>query len=139
MSVKPYKRNFIQRLFGKPQTGSPLNPDCWTFADGQLTIDLAKTPELTENGGGVRFEDARLPKRILVIRGDDGVIRAYLDECKHGGRRLDPVPGAGVICCCSVGKSTYDYEGKVLSGSATENATVLPAEERDGRVVVKVD
>ena len=58
-----------------------------------------------------------LPLRVLVIRGDDGKFHAFHNRCTHiGHRRLDPVSGTGTVQCCSVGKSTYTYDGKKVYG-----------------------
>jgi len=133
---KDSKRNFFQRLFGKPVTKPPQNDGCWSFSDDVLLIQLDKAPELSNPGGGIRIEGETLPFRVLVIHGDDGQYHAFRNVCTHGKRCLDPVPGGGTVQCCSVGKSTFDYDGKVLRGSAKENIVVYPVKEENGKLIV---
>ena len=52
------------------------------------------------------------------------------------GRKLDPVPGQDVLRCCSVGHSAFDYQGKVLGGSAKGPLTVYPTTMENGQLVV---
>src|SRR5512136_3298492 len=108
MTVKFLNRSLLQRLFGLPATGMPQDPQCWTFSGGKIQIDLARAPELKAPGGALRLEGGRLPRRVLVVRAEDGRFHAFHNRCTHlGHRRLDPVPGTGTVQCCSVNKSTY--------------------------------
>ena len=132
------KRNIFQRLFGKCATREPENQDCWTFSDNRIEIDLHKTPELSNPGGAIRIESEDLPERLLVIHGDDGNYHAFQNQCTHSKRRLDPVPGAGTVQCCSIGKSTFDYDGNLLAGSAKSNITALHTEVSEGKLVVNL-
>ena len=107
MTVQFLNRGFFQRIFGLPATQKPLDPQCWSFSDGKIMIDLKRATELKKPGGALRLEGGELSMRVLVIRGDDGKFHAFLNRCTHiGHRRLDPVLGTGSIQCCSVGKST---------------------------------
>ena len=116
MAVKSVKRSFIQRLFGISETQKPELDDCWNYAEGKLTIDLGMALELKTPGGAIRLEGKNLPKRVLVVCGENGEYRAYHNRCTHiGHRRLDPVPGSNTVQCCSVNKSTFDSGGdKIL-------------------------
>ena len=138
MHEKTLKRSFFQRLFGKPATQPPKDKECWTFTDGKVIVDLSRAPELSETGGAIRLEGNEIPERVLVIHGDDGNYYAFSNKCKHGGRRLDPVPCAGTVQCCSIGKSTYDYSGKVLSGSAKEDIIIYPVKFDDGKLIIEI-
>jgi nitrite reductase/ring-hydroxylating ferredoxin subunit len=135
---KILNRNIFQRLFGKCATREPENQDCWTYSDNRIEIDLHKAPELSNPGGAFRLERDDLPEQLLVIHGDDGNYYAFQNRCTHGKRRLDPVPGAGTVQCCSIGKSTFDYSGNLLAGSAKSNVTVFPTEVKDGKLEVSL-
>jgi nitrite reductase/ring-hydroxylating ferredoxin subunit len=117
MTTKTLKRNIFQRILGIPATKAPADAGCWTYADGKLTIDTSRAPELSESWGAIRLEGSDLPVRVMVLRDGDGIYRAFRNQCGHAGRRLDPVPGTQQVQCCSMGKATYDYEGKVVSDS----------------------
>ncbi len=136
MTTKTYKRNIFQRLMGKPMTQPPTNNACWQHDDGVVTINLSKAPELTEAWGAVCLEEGGLPHPILVMRDGAGGYHAFCNKCAHGGRKLDPVAGTETICCCSMGKSIYDYEGKVLSGSAQGPVQTYAVREVNNHLIV---
>ena len=48
MTTKFLNRSFIKRIFGRPATQKPLDPQCWSFSDGKITIDLNRATELKE-------------------------------------------------------------------------------------------
>jgi nitrite reductase/ring-hydroxylating ferredoxin subunit len=127
---------FFKRLFGICSTSPPADAGCWNVADGKVTVDLARASELANPGGAIRLEGGALPKRILVFRGDDGQVRAMENRCSHvGHRRLDPVVGQGIIRCCSIGRSEFDYEGRRLAGAAQGPIRPLKV-ETDGQMLV---
>jgi len=138
MAVKPYKRSLFQRLLGKPQTAPPQNPDCWRVEDGKLSIELERAPELSEEYGAIRLEGRDLPRPVLVMRDGKGGYHAFQNRCTHGGRRLDPVPGTETVCCCSMGRSTFGYDGKVVSGAAKDPIKPLGIEVLEKRLRVEV-
>ncbi len=138
MAVKSLKRNIFQRLFGVCATRPPLDASCWHVQDGHLVINLEKAAELNEMGGSIRLNGETLREKLLVFKGDDGKFHAVKNQCGHGGRRVDYAPGENVIKCCSVGCSTYDYEGKVLSGPATKGLTIYPVQVEDTEIIIDI-
>ena len=116
----------VDRMKGVPKTHLPLIKGAWSFSGGTLSLNLAKLPELEELGGAVRIEGEILPAPLLVILGEDGKHYAFRNACTHAGRMIDPVAGTMTLQCCSVSRSTYDYQGNVLSGPAEENLTSYP-------------
>ena len=140
MAVKFLNRNFFQRLFGLPATSKPLDPQCWTFSDGKIMIDLNRAPELKKHGGALRLEGDGLPMRVLVIRGEDGEFYAFHNRCTHlGHRRLDPVPSTGTVQCCSVNKSTYTYDGLKVYGPPTGPIGTFKVKLDDDRLIVSLE
>jgi nitrite reductase/ring-hydroxylating ferredoxin subunit len=129
----------FKRLFGICETKLPANSGCWTYADGKLEVSLDKAPELSQKGGAVRLEGPSLPKRVLVVHGQDGAFHAFPNRCTHlGHRRIDPVPEEDKIRCCSVGKSTFEYSGKLVSGSAKESLEPLAVESEGSKLIISV-
>jgi nitrite reductase/ring-hydroxylating ferredoxin subunit len=140
MAVKFLNRNFFQRLFGLPATSKPLDPQCWTFSDGKIMIDLKRAPELKKHGGALRLEGDGLPMRVLVIRGEDGEFYAFHNRCTHlGHRRLDPVPSTGTVQCCSVNKSTYTYDGLKVYGPPTGPIGTFKVKLDGDRLIVSLE
>lgn len=136
MAVKKLKRNIIQRLFGIPATEKPKDPECWKYSDGVVIINLERTPELDETWGALRLESERMPRRVLVVRGEGTAYYAFNNCCKHGRRRLDPVPGENQVQCCSIGKSTFDLDGKRISGSAAEDIEIFALAREGNRLKI---
>jgi nitrite reductase/ring-hydroxylating ferredoxin subunit len=136
MDIKFLKRSVFQRLLGRPVTGKPADEGCWMYRDNRIEIDLSRAPELAENGHGIRLEGKNLPRRILVILGEDDAYHAFDNRCQHMGRRLDPVPGSETIQCCSVSKSTYDYSGNPLFGPAKKTVPALDTKVDEGTLIV---
>jgi cytochrome b6-f complex iron-sulfur subunit len=117
---------FFDRVLGRPLTQLPTIEGAWSYADQTLTLDLSKLPELESLGSAVRIEGDVLSEPVLVVLGDDGNYYSFLNACPHAGRMIDPVAGSMTLECCSVGKSVFDYEGNVLSGSAEESLQIFP-------------
>ena len=132
------RRGFFQRLLGKCVTELPVNADCWSFTDGIITVDLNRAPELEPVAGALRIESDALPERILVVYGEDCQYHAFKNHCSHSKRRLDPVPGTETVQCCSIGKSTFDYSGKILNNDKLEDIKVYPVELADGKLTIKL-
>jgi Rieske Fe-S protein len=118
--------DFTDRVLGIPDTQLPIIEGAWSFADGVLSLDLSKLPELDELGGAVRIEGAVLPEPILVVLGEDARFYAFQNVCTHAGRSIDPLAGTMTLQCCSVSSSTFDYQGNVLSGPAKSPLTSYP-------------
>ncbi len=136
MEVTTLKRSILQRLFGIPATKIPKDPNCWAYTAGKLVIELDRAFELAKPGGALRVEGKNLPERLLIVHGDDDNFYAFQNRCRHMGRRLDPVPGTATVQCCSVGKSTYAYDGKVLYGSAKEAVKTYDLRVQDGKLII---
>ena len=136
MEVRTLKRSILQRLFGIPATKLPADPNCWTYAGDKLVIELDRALELAKPGGAMRVEGKNLPERVLIVHGDDDNYYAFQNRCRHMGRRLDPVPGTATVQCCSVSKTTYAYDGKVLSGPAKAGAKPLKLEVQEGKLII---
>ncbi len=139
MAIKFLKRSFFQRLLGLSATAKPEIEGCWKYAAGKLTIDLNKAPELKAPGGALRFEGKDLPRRVLVVCGEDGAYRAFHNRCTHlGHRRLDPVPGTTAVQCCSMSKSTYDAGGNTTFGPAPHPITLYPVKKEQDILIISV-
>lgn len=127
------------RLFGICRTRTPSDPSAWRHGPGRIELDMDRSPELQEAGGAIRLEGRNLPFKVLVIQGADQKLHAFENRCTHGGRRLDPGPDQGTVQCCSLGKSTFDYQGQRLSGSAKEPIRPLQVTQENDQVFIALD
>lgn len=138
MKVKKLRRNIFQRILGRQATPLPEVNDFWSFRDNIVEIDLAKVESLSRKFGAVRLEGNGLTKNLLVIHGGDDQYHAFYNSCSHGGRGLDPVPGTKTVQCCSMGTSTFDYQGNLISGSAQRGIDVFPVLKENGKLIILI-
>lgn len=101
--------------------------------------------DVAEPGDYFTFDDTGVP--ILVTRGKDGVVRAFLNVCPHRGARLvRTTAGRASRFSCWFHGWTFMADGKLLAATEPKNfgealaecnhLTELPAEERHGFVFV---
>jgi nitrite reductase/ring-hydroxylating ferredoxin subunit len=139
MSVKFLQRSIWQRILGISATDKPRDKDGWDFESGQLTINLTRIPELTRAGTAVRFEGKNLPSRVLVVFDENKQYQAFQNRCTHlGHRRLDYVPGTQTVQCCSVNKSTYDFDGERIHGPAPRSIQAYPVEVEADELRIRI-
>jgi len=131
--------SFIDRLMGKPLTDLPQLEGAWIKEGDTLMLDLTKLPELESLGGAVRIEGEVLPDPILVVLGEDGSYYAFKNVCTHAGRMIDPLAGTLTLECCSASKSTYDYQGNVLSGPAEGPLTSFSLDNQDDKLIIDLN
>lgn len=129
---------FFKRLFGICKTQEPADPGCWNYIEGAVEVNMARAPELNEDGTALRFEGGNLPKRVLIVRNGESY-KAFHNCCTHGGRRLDPIEGDAAVQCCSIGKSEFDDCGNVVGGTAKKPIDVFPLRVEDGRIIVDIN
>jgi phenylpropionate dioxygenase-like ring-hydroxylating dioxygenase large terminal subunit len=108
-----------------------------------LTVPLlvALACEVREVGDYVAYEVAGRP--IVVIRGDDGRIRTFLDICRHRGPRVtDEVCGTARRLTCPYHSWSYDTTGRLVGIPGRDSfgeigeigLTELPTTVRSGAV-----
>jgi len=113
------------------------------FRETPLLVCLSS--DLAEPGSFRLFDDTGVP--IVVTRGMDGVVRAFLNVCVHrGGRVVSAESGRARRFTCRYHGWTFDTAGKrtaVPSESffcnrieADRDLVACPAEERHGMVFV---
>jgi glycine betaine catabolism A len=78
----------------------------WLFA--------AHGSELPSPGGYLTLQIGAYP--ILLVRGKDGVIRAFINSCRHRGARLCPDShGVASKLVCPYHQWTYDLDGSLFA------------------------
>jgi phenylpropionate dioxygenase-like ring-hydroxylating dioxygenase large terminal subunit len=116
------------------------------FRETPLVAGLSQ--ELPTPGSYLLFEDAGVP--IVVWRGQDRQVRAFLNICAHRGARLcREASGRANRLSCRFHGWTYDSTGKLIGvpeeehflGQLERNRSLvaLPAEERHGVVFVQAE
>jgi len=131
-------RTLFQKIFGICATKPPKDKGCWKVSEKSVEVLLDRAKELSSPFGAIRLEGKNLPVRLLLVRGQDDNFYAFKNQCRHMGRRLDPVPGTRTVQCCSIGKSTYDYTGQVMSGSANKDILIFKVTREKNRVIIQL-
>jgi nitrite reductase/ring-hydroxylating ferredoxin subunit len=129
---------WLKRIFGISETPPPGTDAGWKVANQAIKIDLNQMPEIAHPGSAVRLEGKGLPVRILVVHGNDGDFHAFANRCTHMGRRIDILPGTDRIECCSVSKSTFDYNGRPLGGAAKKPLQVFDITVSDAELTINL-
>lgn len=93
-----------------------LDPDQWRAEHTALfrgqPVAVALTAALRRPGDWVTFELPGLP--LLVVRGDDGVARAFVNACRHRGVEVCQGPsGHDRKLVCPFHAWTYDTTGRL--------------------------
>ena len=132
----PGMPGFIKAILGRCET-QPLARNLWSIENRTVKVKVGQVPELTRTGGAVFLEGQELEAPILLVRNGDDYL-AFSNKCTHGGRKLDPVPEKSMLRCCSIGHSTFDYEGKKIGGPAKGHLTRYGAEVTEGELLVRL-
>lgn len=127
--------SIIKAIFGICET-KPLSGDLWSLEGNKVQVKLSQMPEPLPKGGAVYLKGGTLSKPVLLLRTEDDRFLAFEDRCTHFGRKLDPVPGESELRCCSLFHSTYDLEGKNISGAAKRPLTRYVVEQSNGDLII---
>lgn len=78
-----------------------------------LPVILAHGSQLASPGDFLTHDETGLP--LLVVRGDDGVLRGFLNVCRHRGTRLEAAPcGKKKAFVCPYHSWSYARDGALL-------------------------
>ncbi|WP_119072248.1 ubiquinol-cytochrome c reductase iron-sulfur subunit [Aggregatilinea lenta] len=125
--------DLLDRLQGVTDT-EVLARDAWDYADGTLTIDLERVPDLAALNTALRLEDDAMPEPLLIVHGADDDYYVFVNLCSHNQRKVDPVEG--MLKCVCPSHSTFDYAGTVLSGPAKTGLTTYAVTQAGESLVV---
>jgi phenylpropionate dioxygenase-like ring-hydroxylating dioxygenase large terminal subunit len=100
----------------------------------KLPLMVGHASQLANPGEFFTHDASGVP--LLIVRGDDRVIRAYLNVCRHRGTRLESAAcGAKKAFTCPYHAWTYGRDGALLT---FPHHTGFPSIERDARGLVEV-
>lgn len=110
----------------------------------RLPVPFCPSAALPENGSFLARTAAGTP--LVVVRGDDGVVRAFRNSCRHRGMAVAEGTGCTRAFVCPYHSWTYGLDGnlKHIPGAdgfpgvdqATHGLVPVTAEERGGLVFV---
>jgi len=111
----------------------------------QLPLAMALSLELPEPGSYLAIDQLNAP--VLLVRGEDGTVRAFLNACRHRGAPVcKPGAGSARVFSCPYHAWTYNTQGELVGryrgetfGEVDESAlglTPLSCAERSGLIWV---
>ncbi len=113
----------------------------------RLPIVAGLSCDVPEPGDQMTFD--ALGRSILIMRGKDGMLRAFLNACRHRAARLVKDCGHATRISCPFHGWTYDLEGKLVgvpgrvAFDGVERAELslqaVPIQEWNGLILVKGD
>jgi len=113
----------------------------------RLPVPFCPSAALPEPGSYVARTAAKTP--ILAVRGDDGVVRAFRNACRHRGMPVVEGEGCQRAFVCPYHAWTYGLDGQLkhIPGNdgfpnlnkATHGLAPVTAEERGGLVFITQD
>jgi phenylpropionate dioxygenase-like ring-hydroxylating dioxygenase large terminal subunit len=161
-TMRGIQRRLVAHLAAGKSTdmaAAPMALDVAIFADPvraaeeqaklfrHLPMVVCLSCDMPEPGDMVPFDDTGVP--ILVVRGKDGKVRAFLNTCRHRGARLVKECTHKARITCPFHAWTYDLSGKLvgLPGKAgfegLDQAELglieVPAAEWHGLVFVRAE
>jgi phenylpropionate dioxygenase-like ring-hydroxylating dioxygenase large terminal subunit len=123
-----------------------FDSEATTFFSGRPRI-VGLSCDLPSSGEFFTAEVGDVP--VLVVRGEDGYVRAFLNVCRHRGSRVADGRGhPGRVFKCPYHAWTYDINGQLLGQPSARNAfdgvdatatglIPLPAAEVGGLILVR--
>ena len=129
-----------------------FDPDRWRLEIDRvfkrMPLMLALTCEMSEPGDYRALEAVGMP--VLLVRGDDGEVRGFVNMCSHRGSQVvREGTGNGKRFSCPYHAWTYDQRGELVSVYASDDfgeidkscngLTKLPVIERAGLIWVVLD
>jgi phenylpropionate dioxygenase-like ring-hydroxylating dioxygenase large terminal subunit len=140
-------------LAERPMTGAPTDPDAdwslpaWSYQDAefaaleverifrpgwQVVCHLSDVP----NAGDWHSLDY-VGESVLVVRGNDGVVRAFTNVCRHRGSRLvDGSSGCAKKLICPYHAWTYELDGRL---TGVPDSASYPSLDKGKAGLVPVD
>jgi nitrite reductase/ring-hydroxylating ferredoxin subunit len=83
-----------------------------------------------ERGACLPIDLPGRPATVLLVRGQDGVVRAFANACRHRGTRLVNAPCSAKAFVCPYHAWTYDLTGKLVH---VPHADSFPSVDLDAR------
>ena len=128
---------FFKALLGICET-KPLDPALWNLEGEVARLHIIDKADILPKGGATYLKGRDLSRPVLIIRTHDDRYLAFTDRCSHANRKLDHLPDERVLRCCSVNHSTFDYNGKRLSGPAKDPLTRHPVSVEGSDLLVRL-
>lgn len=95
-----------------------IEPECLTFKENSIVIDLGKTGTLKEKGQAVYVDYQEKDLKMIVVHEKKNRYYALSRLCTHGGQALSYVPERKKLQCNSFNHSVFNLDGTVWKGPA---------------------
>jgi nitrite reductase/ring-hydroxylating ferredoxin subunit len=101
----------------------------------KLALSIDKVPSLKQVGGSATVKLSR--KEVLLIRDSKNSVRAFTARCPHRDCTVHYNKKTTKVDCSCHG-SSFDLNGKVLSGPAEKDLKKYEASLSNGQIIVSV-
>ena len=113
-----------------------LDPDCLTFGEDRVVVDLARTPELGVAGHAANLIDRERSIDLIVVHVEAGSYCALSRFCTHAGRTLAYIRSRKLLQCTNFNHSLFELNGRVRKGPAELPLASHPVRLRDGMLEI---
>ena len=135
------RRQFVRTAAGA--LAATALPGCAVFVatpvtpvNGEIRLAIRNFPQLAQPGGHLKIRPAGSERVLYVLAADGGRFAVLSSVCTHLRCTVN-VEGAELRCPCH--GSTFDREGVVLRGPATQALQRFPATVTDGELVIRYE
>ncbi len=120
-------------------TTPALSDESVTFADGRITVNLARVPELRRTGAAFSIVDQSRGINIILIHARRGGYVAMDRSCTHGGAQCTYNPKRRTVQCTSLNHAEYDLHGTLLHGRTHGNLRTYATEALGSTLVIELE
>jgi nitrite reductase/ring-hydroxylating ferredoxin subunit len=113
-----------------------IEPESLAFGDKSLTIDLARTPSLSNVGTAVNVSNRARSIDLVVVQAEKDKYHALSRFCTHAGRTLSYIRTRRVLMCTNANHSIFGLDGTVVKGPAEHPLTVYPVVLKNGKLEI---
>ncbi len=99
------------------------------------------TPSLRETGGAVKMSvlfDNGEKAKLIVVRSDTDVYKAFEDRCTHKGREMNFIHEEDILRCSSFGRREFDLSGTFIERPDDESLKVFSVTKEGDSLLVAV-
>jgi len=115
-----------------------INPDSYALTNNILTIDLSKEVNLSQVGEAVKIKHSDIPNGLIIAHVEENRFEVASLLCTHRGVEVEYDHEQTNFSCASLGGSTYEINGKNISGPATKPLKDSEAALKDGILTIKI-
>ncbi len=120
-------------------TTAALPADSFIVGNGEITVSLARAPQLRRVGTAFAVVDRGRQLNLILIHAERDRYVAMDRSCTHGGAQCTYNPKRHTVRCTSLNHAEYDMQGVLLHGRTHGNLRTYPARTSGSTVVIELE